>query len=104
MSYHGLRSPLNRLILVLAYGILTISGCSYGNYYMRKAHRRQTYQYLPSVSALNQLAPEDSLVLTGRIIRLQKRQEPLLLVAVSNKYRENEGDRRSRTIQERRCR
>jgi pimeloyl-ACP methyl ester carboxylesterase len=42
------------------------------------------------MSALNQLAPEDSLILTGRIIRLQKRQEPLLLVVVSNTYRENE--------------
>jgi pimeloyl-ACP methyl ester carboxylesterase len=57
---------------------------------MHKAHWRQTFQYLPSMSALNQLAPEDSLILTGRIIRLQKRQVPLLLVAVSNKYRESE--------------
>ncbi len=90
MAYYGPRSPLNRLILILASCILTISGCSYGNYFIRKAHWRQTFQYLPSVSAMNQLAPEDSLVLSGRIVRLQKRQEPLLLVAVSNKYRENE--------------
>ncbi len=90
MSHHCLRSPLNRLIILLASCILTISGCSYGNYYMRKAHWRQTFEYLPSMSALNQLAPEDSLFLSGRIIRLQQRQEPLLLVAVSNKYRTNE--------------
>ncbi|MCK9417805.1 MAG: putative lipase [Nitrospirae bacterium] len=90
MSHHGLSPLLNRIIIILATCILTISGCSYGNYYMRKAHWRQTFEYLPSVSALNQLAPEDSLVLIGQIIRLQKRQEPLLLVAVSNKYRTNE--------------
>jgi pimeloyl-ACP methyl ester carboxylesterase len=89
MSQHCFRSQLFRLI-VLASCILTISGCDYGNYFIRKAHWRQTYQYLPSVSALNQLAPEDSLVVSGRIIRLQKRQEPLLLVVVSNRYRENE--------------
>jgi pimeloyl-ACP methyl ester carboxylesterase len=89
MSHGGLRSLFNRLI-ILASCILTIAGCSYGNFYFRKAHWRQTFEYLPSVSALNQLAPEDSLVLNGRIIRLQKRQEPLLLVAVSNKYRKNE--------------
>jgi hypothetical protein len=57
---------------------------------MRKAHERQTFEYRPSVSALNQLAPEASLHLSERIIRLQRRQDPLLLVAVSNKYRKNE--------------
>lgn len=36
------------------------------------------------------MRPEDSLVIAGRIIRLQKRQNPLLLVAVSNRYRTNE--------------
>jgi pimeloyl-ACP methyl ester carboxylesterase len=90
MSHHGPRSLLFRRIIIFASCILAISGCSYGNYFIRKAHWRQTFQYLPSVSALNQLAPEDSLVVSGLIIRLQKRQEPLLLVAVSNRYRENE--------------
>jgi pimeloyl-ACP methyl ester carboxylesterase len=90
MSHHDLRFQLNRFITIVASCILAISGCSYGNYYMHKAHWRQTFQYLPSMSALNQLAPEDSLVLTGGIIRLQNRQEPLLLVAVSNKYQKNE--------------
>jgi len=90
MSHHYPRSLLFRRIFILASCILTISGCSYGNYFIRKAHWRQTFQYLPSVSALNQLAPEDSLVLNGHIIRLQKRQDPLLLVVVSNRYRENE--------------
>lgn len=93
MFYDCLRSPLKRPIIIitfLASCILTIAGCSYGNYYMRKAHWRQTFEYMPSVSALNQVAPENSLVLAGHIIRLQNRQDPLLLVAVSNKYRENE--------------
>jgi pimeloyl-ACP methyl ester carboxylesterase len=90
MSHYGLRFLLNLLIIILASGILAITGCSYGNYFMRKAHWRQTFEYFPSVSALNQLAPENSLLLTGRIIRLQNRQEPLLFAAVSNKYRENE--------------
>ncbi len=90
MSHHGLSSALHRLILILASCLLAISGCSYGNYYMRKAHLRQTFEYLPSMSTLNQLAPEDSLFLSGRIVRLQKRQDPLLLVAVSNKYQTNE--------------
>ena len=69
---------------------LTISGCGYGNYYMRKVHLRQTFEFMPSMSALNQVSPEDSLILSGRIVRLQKRQEPLLLVAVSSKYQKNE--------------
>lgn len=92
MLFNRLSSPLKRYIIItlLASCVLALSGCSYGGYYMRKAHWRQTFEYLPSVSALNQVAPEDSLILAGRIIRLQKRQEPLLLVAVSNKYQKNE--------------
>ena len=91
MHHRGLNTSLfSRLILILASCILALSGCGYGNFYIRKAHWRQTFEYLPSVSALNQLAPEDSLVLSGRIVRQQKRQEPLLLAAVSNRYRENE--------------
>ena len=92
MFYDCLRSPLKRpLILTLvAACILAITGCGYGNYYMRKAHWRQTLEFMPSVSALNQVAPEDSLILSGHIIRLQRQKEPLLLVAVSNKFRKNE--------------
>ena len=92
MLYDCLRSPLKRLTIItlLASCILTIAGCSYGNYYMRKVHWRQNFEFMPSVSALNQVAPENSLVLSGHIIRLQNRQDPLLLVAVSSKYRENE--------------
>jgi len=92
MFHDCLRSPLKEPIIItlLAFCILTISGCSYGNYYMRKAHWRQNLEFMPSVSALNQVAPENSLVLAGHIIRLQNRQDPLLLVAVSSKYRENE--------------
>jgi pimeloyl-ACP methyl ester carboxylesterase len=93
MRYHHLKSLLKQSILILsllASCAVTISGCGYGNYYMRKVHWRQTFEFMPSMSALNQVSPEDSLILSGQIIRLQKRHEPLLLVAVSNKYRKNE--------------
>jgi pimeloyl-ACP methyl ester carboxylesterase len=93
MPYHHLTSLLKHPIIILsllASCALTISGCGYGSYYMRKVHWRQTLEFMPSMSALNQVSPEDSLILSGQIIRVQKRQEPLLLVAVSNKYRVNE--------------
>ena len=93
MRYHHLKSLFKQPIIILfflASCTLTISGCGYGNYYMRKVHWRQTFEFMPSMSALNQVSPEDSLVLSGQIIRTQKRQEPLLLVAVSNKYQKNE--------------
>ncbi len=80
----------SRIITFLTSCVLIFSGCGYGGYYMRQTHWRQTFEYMPSVSALNIVAPENSLVLAGRIIRLQNRQDPLLLVAVSNKYQENE--------------
>jgi pimeloyl-ACP methyl ester carboxylesterase len=90
MSHPHKKRLLNLWIIILSSCILALSGCSYGGYYMRKAHWNQNLEYMPSMSALNQVAPEDSLVLAGHIVRLQKRQDPLLLVAVSNKYRENE--------------
>jgi hypothetical protein len=42
------------------------------------------------MSALNNLAPEESLIVGERIIKPHKRREPLLLVAVSNQYQKNE--------------
>jgi len=92
MAFRNRTFPFSRalILILLASFLLIVDGCSYGGYYMRQAHWRQTFTYLPSMSALNQVAPEDSLVLVGRIIKLQNRQEPLLLVAVSNKYRKNE--------------
>jgi len=83
---HNRRPYVAALILIL----LTLSGCGYLGYYTRQAHYRQTFDTMPSLSALNKLAPEDSLVVTGSITRLQPRQEPLMLVAVSSKYRQNE--------------
>jgi pimeloyl-ACP methyl ester carboxylesterase len=93
MFYQIIKSLLKQSIIILfllASCSLTMSGCGYGNYLMRKMHWRQTFEYLPSMSALNQVSPENSLIVSGNIIRLQKRQEPLLLVAVSDRYRKNE--------------
>jgi len=83
-----IRGPI--MISIFLSVALILSGCSYGGYYARQAHWRQTYRYIPSMSALNKSAPEDSLVLAGPVIKLQKRREPLLLVAVSQRYQQNE--------------
>ena len=77
-------------LAILALLLLTLSGCGYLGYYTRQAHYRQTFDTMPSMSSLNKLAPEDSLVITGHISRLQQRQEPLMLVAVSSRFRQNE--------------
>ncbi len=69
---------------------LILSGCSYGGFYARQTHWRQTFRYIPSMSALNKFAPEDSLILAGPVIKLQQREKPLLLVAVSQRYQQNE--------------
>jgi pimeloyl-ACP methyl ester carboxylesterase len=79
--------PAITAILCLA---LTLSGCGYFGYYTRKAVLQTTFDNIPSMSALNQVRPEDSLVVAGSISKPPDRQEPLLLVAVSNKYRKNE--------------
>lgn len=92
MVHPGRHSPFNRFILiaVLATLVLALPGCGYFGFYFRQAHWNKTFENFPSMSALNKVAPENSLVLGGRLVNLQKRQEPLLLVAVSNTYRKNE--------------
>ena len=67
-----------------------LSGCSYANFFASKAHWGITFKGIPSMSALNNLAPQESLIVGGRIIKPKHRQEPLLLVAISNQYRKNE--------------
>jgi pimeloyl-ACP methyl ester carboxylesterase len=92
MDHYGRRS-CNKRVLIAALLACMVTACAGGGYlgfYTRKAHWQTTFENLPSMSALNRLAPEESLVLSGRIVRLQKRQEPLLLAAVSNQYRRNE--------------
>ncbi len=92
MAFCGLRF-LNKRFLTIALlaSVATAgAGCGYLGFYTGKAHWRTTFEYIPTMSALNRLAPEDSLVLSGQIVKLQQRQEPLLLAAVSNQYRRNE--------------
>jgi pimeloyl-ACP methyl ester carboxylesterase len=92
MAHRSRSLLLNRVILsaILASLVLILSGCSYVNFFAYKAHWGITFKGIPSMSALNNLAPDESLIVGGRIIKPQQRQEPLLLVAVSNKYRKNE--------------
>jgi len=78
------------LLFFLLFVLLSLNGCDYVGFYARQAHQHQTYRFFPSVAALNQIAPENSMILSGPIKRLQKQNEPLLLVAVSSKYQQNE--------------
>lgn len=85
-------SLINRLltVAVLALLVLAGSGCDYLSFYTRKAHWRKVFENQPRMSVLKRMAPEDSLLLDGPIMPRQPRQEPLLLVAVSNQYKRNE--------------
>ncbi len=85
--------PARWRAFLIAFSLLSASalpGCGYVGYYTRQMHQHQNLRFFPSVSTLNEVAPQDSLFLTGAIIKLQKRQEPLLLIAVSNRYQQDE--------------
>ena len=92
MNYFYRRSFVTPIIIAALAACLmpALSGCGYFGFYMSTAHRNKTFETFPSMSGLNQVKPEDSLILSGKIIRQQKRGEPLLLVAVSDRYRHNE--------------
>jgi pimeloyl-ACP methyl ester carboxylesterase len=78
------------VIAVLVSCVLILSGCSYFGFYTRKAHWQKTFDRLPTMSVLNRVAPEDSLVLEGPLVKPRERQEPLLLIATSSQYRQDE--------------
>lgn len=81
---------LRNVLVVLFSCVLVLSGCSYFGFYTRKAHWQKTFDRLPTMSVLNRVAPEDSLVLVGPLIRPRGRQESLLLIATSSQYRQDE--------------
>jgi pimeloyl-ACP methyl ester carboxylesterase len=78
------------LFAVFFFCIMILSGCSYLGFYTRKAHWQKTFDRLPTMSVLNRVAPEDSLVLVGPLIKPRERQESLLLIATSSQYRQDE--------------
>jgi pimeloyl-ACP methyl ester carboxylesterase len=77
-------------VAVLAALVPVASGCDYISFYTRKQHWGKIFEGQPSMKVLKRLSPEDSLLLDGRIVQVPVRQEPLLLLAVSNQYKRNE--------------
>ncbi len=91
--YTSFHKPMFRRIIAAAMVtslILANAGCDYLGFYTRKLHWGAVHDYQPSMKVFKRIAPEDSLLLGGRIIKTEVNDKPLLLVAVSNKYRKNE--------------
>jgi pimeloyl-ACP methyl ester carboxylesterase len=82
--------PLRNVIVLAVLLSCLLSGCSYVGFYTRKAHWLKTFDTFPTMAVLNRVAPEDSLVLTGSLIKPRERQESLLLIATSSQYRQDE--------------
>lgn len=78
------------LLLVLVPVILSASGCGYLGFYTRQATWKAVFETRPRLAVLRRFAPEDSLLVNGRIVNLKQQRGALLLAAVSSRYRENE--------------
>ena len=81
---------LRNIIALAVFFSFILSSCSYVGFYTRKAHWLKTFDTFPTMAVLNRVAPEDSLVLTGPLIKPRERQESLLLIATSSQYRQDE--------------
>ncbi len=75
---------------ILALLVLALAGCDYLGYYSRHATWGAMFENQPRMKVLQRFAPEDSLLVNGRIIRKGKGKGPLLLAAVCSQYRNNE--------------
>lgn len=82
-----LSRPLFFVALAL---ILSTSGCNYMSFFTRHATWKKVFENQPRLSLLQRFAPQESLLLTGRITNIEQGNGPLLVAAVSSQYRENE--------------
>jgi pimeloyl-ACP methyl ester carboxylesterase len=70
--------------------LLMTSGCGYLSFYSRQATWRKMFENQPRMSFIKRFAPEDSLLVTGKMFDVDQARGPLLLVAASSQYRQNE--------------
>ena len=78
------------LFLALTACLLLSSGCDYLSFYSRQKTWRAMYDTQPRMSFLQRFAPQESVLVSGRITNVDPNRGPLLLAAVSSRYRENE--------------
>ncbi len=84
------RTALFKHVLIIGILSTALLGCDYISFYTRQSTWHAVFENKPRMSMLNQYAPEHSLLLDGRISRLQRERGPLLLVVVSSQYKPNE--------------
>jgi pimeloyl-ACP methyl ester carboxylesterase len=70
--------------------LLIAPGCGYLGYYSRHTTWRAMFENQPRMSFLKRFAPEDSLLVTGKMLDVDQNRGPLLLLAASSQYRQNE--------------
>jgi pimeloyl-ACP methyl ester carboxylesterase len=87
-------TPHNRtrtvLLLLLTASLLISSGCDYLSFYSRQRTWRALYESQPRMSLVQRFAPQDSLLVSGRVLDADPVRGPLLLAAVSSQFRDNE--------------
>jgi pimeloyl-ACP methyl ester carboxylesterase len=88
---HSLQRPFRFALFGVLIVCLSIPlGCDYLSYYSRQRTWRAMFDTKPRMSFLQRFAPQDSVLVSGRIINPEPNRGPLLLAAVSSQYRENE--------------
>ena len=87
---HGIMMQRTITLIAVIACTLAFSGCGYFGFFASQAHWHKTFDTFPSMSSLNKIDPEDSMLLRGSIVRSQPRKEPLLVVAVSDRFQKNE--------------
>lgn len=83
------RRAVGRSLLLMALAV-PLGGCAYLGMVKEKRHLRSELEEEPKVSLVRQLAPESCLILIGKIEGTAGRKEQLRVVALSDRFVQNE--------------
>lgn len=79
-----------RVVITALVLLASGSGCSYMGFMSRHSTWQAVFENQPRLTVVQRFAPQNSLLVSGRIVRPEQSRGPLLVAAVSSQYRENE--------------
>jgi pimeloyl-ACP methyl ester carboxylesterase len=83
-------TPPGLSIMLILLAIFTLNGCDYLKFWSHQEKLEDSLEKQPSASALMQLRPRDTFLLSGEVTFNREYKKPILVAAVSDKFKRRE--------------